>query len=136
MRIGPVLFAVGGLIAIPFVVGGLSNVVIPEGITQAVQSRTAPLKVRLVPPLDARLGSQQLIELTAIVDSVDVQSVTVNRGNCEAYLLPPKEFDPSGAVKFIRLKYGQTTKIANNCKTILSEVIKTDLGEWSYSFND
>ena len=35
----------------------------------------------------------------------------------------------------ITLQYGETRKIITTCSTILSVDIKTNLGEWSYSFD-
>lgn len=67
---------------------------------------------------------QKVLSITAMVDSVTIIDVVVNKGNCrlrgEAYR---------------KLKYGQTSDIPLRCKKVLQVDIMTDDGdEFTYKF--
>jgi hypothetical protein len=145
MKITPVVIALGAMIATPIIV---TNVTIPDSVSaQVAKTQASPIKIQRHSEYLTMNGirvEDSIIEILSTVDSVEVQSITLNRGNCKAYdrrtrffgdnrpEIIPLDKDKS----IVTLKYGETKKLSTDCQTLLSADIKTDLGEWSYTFKD
>jgi hypothetical protein len=100
------------------------------------------------------------VEVTSIVDSVELQSITLNRGNCKLRdddgkvythynqslgLKTSEELKSEGWKNFVEdrfipdykkpnltLKFGEQKKFSTTCSDILEVVVKTNLGEFRF----
>lgn len=73
------------------------------------------------------------IEITSIVDEIEVMDVKVNRGNCDLSLDPVISRMKFYGLKSFKLKYGETIILKHNC-TILSVDLVTDQGSFTSTF--
>ena len=68
---------------------------------------------------------QVSLHLTAVADSVQINNIIVNRGNCgvmNVYSLP------------ISMRYGQTVLFPAFCGRILEVTVNTNTGQWTFNF--
>lgn len=103
--------------------------------TPALAAKPLPVKVEtsnLVHPAGTRYAK---VVVTALDDSVKVQNIDVNRGNCRInnYKSP---FSTKETILPALLHYGQSVSVSfyNDC--VASEVvITTDKGAWRYTYH-
>jgi hypothetical protein len=133
-----ILTTIGIMAAVPLIV---ANVSFPESIpTQVAQTRSSPIRVSqyYVPASQYELGYVGL-DLSSTADNVTIDSIVLNRGNCSAettqIVYGPDTKSYHGVPLKITMNYGQRERIQSTCDTIMSADIKTNLGEWSYSFD-
>jgi hypothetical protein len=94
----------------------------PVSVSKISQTLTSNMNGDRLVPIPA------MVEVTAKKD-VTVQEVIVNRGNC-----PPYAFSFMFG-KFPRsLKFGETLKVPATCDEILEAEVKTDKGDWTFTF--
>lgn len=73
------------------------------------------------------------VEVTALVDKVEVQDIVVNRGNCEIEnisLFSGKPRIPK------TLSYGETVSVSFSSPCSATEVtVETDAGDWTWTYD-
>jgi hypothetical protein len=72
--------------------------------------------------------------ILSTVDKVETTSIILNKGNCGIRKSLTWDSISNSMREGVDLKYGQSEVFPTDCTTILSADIKTDHGEWSYSF--
>jgi hypothetical protein len=97
-------------------------------ISQDMSSQI-PIEVSKVPTWDSYGNSYEYIRITSITDSIEIQSIVLNRGNCVV------DWTFSGDPRLpASLQFGSQETFKSTCKGILEAVVKTDKGEWKFSF--
>jgi hypothetical protein len=74
------------------------------------------------------------LKILSVVESVEIQSITLNRGNCDSASFS------NGVIHYetprVTLKYGDMKEFSTSCGEILEMVIKTNLGDFKFDYNN
>jgi hypothetical protein len=138
------VFGLAGLIMGGLYLANSPNSPIADDIARATSSlATPPVTSRLSHYKDQYNDNMTLI-LTSVIDSIEIQNVTVNRGNCGytwkgnlyetssgdlTTKTPGTEHSPTTAT----LKFGEELKFFI-CLNPIEAVVKTNLGQWTFTF--
>ncbi|EAA4081177.1 hypothetical protein DO628_04280 [Salmonella enterica subsp. salamae] len=94
---------------------------------EQTQTNQNPIEVRLAE--NTAWGTMSMVNITSLTNSVTINDVVVNRGNCTLFV--------SNQLKQYRqrtLKYGEQTKYGFNTDCNIREiVVKTNQGDWVFN---
>ena len=99
------------------------------------QAQECPLKITRSICITPRRNIRHLLNFVSVVDSVSINEIIVNRGNCKTMQVVSSCQAITNYPGFpTELKYGQTHTLGSSCDNVLEVVVETNRGQWTFTF--
>lgn len=94
-------------------------------------NQQTPCMVKVVKMGTGRSYGDVQVQVVSKVDSLQINNVSVNRGNCPAYTPFMYSAEYPGEYKF-----GQTLPLLTKCRNVLEVLVETNVGKFTFISND